>query len=193
MRAILLDRDGVINENRDTHVTCWEEFQFLPGALTALRWLYEADFQVFIVTNQAIVGRGIVTRQGIDDIHDQMRATVAAAGGWISAVRYCPHDACDACDCRKPQPGMLFDLAHTYAINLQSTFMIGDALTDIGAAHAAGCRSVLVRTGRGAHQMTLPGAAQYRPDFVADNVLDAVRLVIAGSEQPRIQLRGAAD
>src|SRR5512135_2006935 len=111
MRAIFLDRDGVINENRTDHVKSWEEFRFLPGALTALRWLRMAGFQVFVVTNQAIVSRGAASTRTIEDINTRMMLQVALHGGRICDVRFCPHDTGDACTCRKPLPGMLNDLA----------------------------------------------------------------------------------
>ncbi len=177
MRSIFLDRDGVINENLPEHVKCWDEFVFLPQALVALRWLRQAGFRVFVVTNQAIVSRGLTTAGTIEDIHTRMRMQVELYGGRITAVRYCPHDTHEQCACRKPRPGMLLDLAKKWQIDLPNTYMIGDALTDVAAGQAVNCKTVLVKTGRGAAQSALPEANVYHPDHVAADLLEAVRWV----------------
>ncbi len=123
MRAVFLDRDGVISENLADHVKSWEEFRFIPGALDALRWLHQAGFRTFVVTNQAIVNRGVVSAQVVEDIHARMLAQVVQHGGFIDDICYCPHDYHENCECRKPQPGMLTQLAarcpaHHIAANL---------------------------------------------------------------------------
>jgi D-glycero-D-manno-heptose 1,7-bisphosphate phosphatase len=174
MRAVFLDRDGVINLNRADHVTCWDEFQFVPGALTALHWLRMAGFHVFVVTNQAIVGRGVVAPDVLDDIHRRMALTVLLHGGTIHDIRFCPHTPETGCACRKPQPGMLIDLARRWRVDLGQSYLVGDAWTDIAAGRAADCRCVLVRTGRGAEQINLPEAHQHTPDHIAADLLAAV-------------------
>jgi D-glycero-D-manno-heptose 1,7-bisphosphate phosphatase len=174
MRAVFLDRDGVINENRPDHVKCWDEFRFLPGVLTAIRWLRLAGFHVFVVTNQAIIARGAATHGVVEDIHRRMMLQVALHGGRIHDIRYCPHDADDACRCRKPQPGMLLDIAAHWSVDLGRSYLIGDALSDMAAGASAGCRTVLVRTGRGGEQCALPEARQTPIDYVAVDLPDAV-------------------
>lgn len=193
MRAIFLDRDGVINENSSAHVKRWEEFHFIPNALTALRWLRQAGFRIFVVTNQAIINRGMVTPAMIDNIHARMITKIEASGGWVTDLRYCPHDDHEACECRKPRPGMLLDLAKTWGLDLGQTYMVGDALTDMAAARAAGCGAIMVRTGRGDSQLRLPQAGLCQPDFVAANLLTAVQWVISDATSPRVLARGAAD
>lgn len=173
-RAVFLDRDGVINENRIDHVKSWEEFRFIPGALAALRWLRMSGFCVFIVTNQAVIGRGIVSQATIEALHARMIAQIVRHGGWIHDLRYCPHDPHAGCTCRKPQPGMLLDLAARWQVDLSRSYLIGDALTDIAAAQAAGCRGVLVRTGRGNEQLALPEAQQCRITHVAADLISGV-------------------
>lgn len=174
MRAVFLDRDGVINVNRAEHVTCWDEFQFLPGALTSLRWLRMAGFHVFVVTNQAIVGRGVVNLDVLDDIHRRMALQVLLHGGAIHDLRACPHTPEAGCSCRKPQPGMLLDLARRWRVNLGRAYLIGDAWTDIAAGQAVDCRCVLLRTGRGAEQIAQPEAHRYIPDHIATDLQGAV-------------------
>lgn len=175
MRAIFLDRDGVINENRHDHVKSWDEFKFIPGSLTAIRWLHLAGFKVFVVTNQAIVNRGIVSAQDIEEIHRRMVQQVSHNGGIIHDIRYSPHDNHEQSIYRKPGPGMLLDLAAAWQINLSRSYMVGDAMTDMQAGRSAGCsRVVMVRTGRGAEQLQLPACRLYPPDYVANDLLAAV-------------------
>lgn len=183
MRTIFLDRDGVINENRDDHVKAWSEFCFLPGSLKAIRKLHEAGFQIFIITNQAIIERGIANVETLEDIHRRMRSQIAQAGGYITDIRYCPHDTYTNCQCRKPKAGMLLDLAHHWNIDLAHSYLIGDAWTDIAAGRAVNSTSILVQTGRGAEQLNLPQLRQYPPTFVARDLLSAVYFVIE-REQP---------
>jgi D-glycero-D-manno-heptose 1,7-bisphosphate phosphatase len=174
IRAIFLDRDGVIGENRADHVKSWEEFRFLPGALDALRWLRLAGFRTFVVTNQAIVSRGIASAQVVEEIHNRMSLCVAWHGGRIDDIRYCPHDYDEHCECRKPQPGMLCQLAEHWHVDLSRSYMVGDAWTDIAAGRAVNCRSIMVRTGRGVEQASLPEAREYPADHIAADLAAAV-------------------
>ncbi|MCS6964811.1 D-glycero-beta-D-manno-heptose 1,7-bisphosphate 7-phosphatase [Thermoflexus sp.] len=150
MRAVFLDRDGVICENRPDHVKSWTEFRFLPGALQALRRLSAAPFSIVVVTNQAIVHRGIVPAAVVEEIHRWMIRDIQLAGGRVDAIYYCPHRPEEDCLCRKPKPGLLLQAARDLGIRLEASYLIGDALTDVEAALAAGCQPLLVRTGRGA-------------------------------------------
>jgi D-glycero-D-manno-heptose 1,7-bisphosphate phosphatase len=150
--AIFLDRDGVINENRPDHVKCWEEFEWLPGVLSSIRRLSQTGMPIFIVTNQAIINRGITTEATLNDIHSRMLAKIEQAGGRIEKIFYCPHDKHEDCDCRKPKPGMLKQAAHEFGIDLTRSFLVGDAWTDIEAGLAVGASSILVMTGRGRNQ-----------------------------------------
>ncbi len=150
--AIFLDRDGVINENRVDHVKCWEEFEWLPGVLSSIRRLTQSGLPIFVVTNQAIINRGVVSEAAIQNIHTRMTATIEQAGGRIDKAYYCPHDNHEACECRKPKPGMLKQAALEFGIDLTRSFLVGDAWTDIEAGLAVGASSILVMTGRGRNQ-----------------------------------------
>ena len=178
MRAIFLDRDGVINENRDDHVKTWAEFCFLPGALTAIRALHEAGFKVFVITNQAIIERGIANIDTLEEIHTHMLEHISQAGGNISDIRYCPHDTYSNCQCRKPKAGMLIDLAQCWNIALSQSYLIGDAWTDIAAGLSVNCTTILVETGRGTEQLTLPQLHQNPPALIARDLLSAVYWII---------------
>jgi D-glycero-D-manno-heptose 1,7-bisphosphate phosphatase len=190
IRAIFLDRDGVIGENRADHVKSWEEFRFLPGALDALRWLRLAGFHTFVVTNQAIVNRGLASAQVVEEIHDCMSLCVAWHGGRIDDIRYCPHDYGEQCECRKPRPGMLMQLAKRWNIDLSCSYMIGDAWTDIAAGRAASCRAcIMVRTGRGAEQVNLPESRQFPADHLANDLYSAVAWLFQQERVPLLHPR----
>jgi D-glycero-D-manno-heptose 1,7-bisphosphate phosphatase len=153
IRAIFLDRDGVICENRPDHVKNWSEFRFLPGAQTSLAALSRLGLPIIAVTNQAIVGRKMVPASVVDDIHRRMVAEVEASGGRIDRVVYCPHRPEDRCTCRKPEPGMLLQVADEMDIDLSQSYLVGDAATDLIAGQRVGCRTFMVLTGRGMQQL----------------------------------------
>lgn len=155
VRAVFLDRDGVINENRVDHVKSWDEFHFLPGAPEAVARLACAGLKVFVVTNQAVVNRGIVTYEMIHAINARMIRELEKRGGRIDAVAFCPHRPDERCGCRKPEPGLLIGLARRHGLQLHDCVIIGDALNDVEAGIAAGCRAILVLTGRGMDQLAL--------------------------------------
>ncbi|NOX60913.1 MAG: D-glycero-beta-D-manno-heptose 1,7-bisphosphate 7-phosphatase [Chloroflexi bacterium] len=151
--AIFLDRDGVINHNRADYVKSWDEFVFLPGALTALQRLGALGWPIIVITNQSAVGRGLVTPLTIEIIHANMVSAITRAGGHITDVCYCPHHPNDGCPCRKPRPGLLLTAARRWNIDLANSYFVGDAMTDILAAHAVGIQPILVQTGRGRDQL----------------------------------------
>lgn len=172
--AVFLDRDGVLNKNRANHVRSWDEFRFLPGVLRALRILNQLDVPIVVVTNQAIVNRGDVPQAVVDGIHRRMRRRVEKAGGRIDGVYSCPHTPDEGCSCRKPEPGLLLQAAGDLEIDLTRSVFVGDALTDIQAGNRIGCRTILVRTGRGrASLRQLAGSLAEWPDAVADDLLRA--------------------
>jgi D-glycero-D-manno-heptose 1,7-bisphosphate phosphatase len=177
--AVFLDRDGVINVNRPDHVKSWTEFEFLPGALEALARLAALNLPVIVVTNQAIVNRGMVPQPVVDEINCRMAAEIVRAGGRIDAVVYCPHRPEEACQCRKPQPGLLLEAARRYRLDLRRSVLVGDALSDIEAGQAAGCQTILVLTGRGAEQHALAARQGRNGYLVAQDLGEAVELLVA--------------
>jgi len=148
--AIILDRDGVLNAKmpRAEYVRSWSEWRWMPGALDALRRLREAGYRTFVVSNQAGIARGAMTRRDLEDVHARMLADVEAAGGRIDGIYVCPHDWDAACTCRKPKPGMLLAAQRDHALDLTITPFVGDDSRDAEAAAAAGAPSILVDSER---------------------------------------------
>jgi D-glycero-D-manno-heptose 1,7-bisphosphate phosphatase len=144
--AIILDRDGVLNEKapRAQYVRNWGEFKWLPEVKETLRRLNEAGFLIILVSNQAGVARGAMTEADLHDIHMRMVKEIEQSGGRVDAIYYCPHDWDAGCACRKPKPGMLFQAQHDFNLDLSRTVFIGDDERDGQAADAAGCLSALV-------------------------------------------------
>lgn len=148
-RAIFIDRDGVINRNRDDYVKNWGEFVFLPGVFNALRHLSATDFWIVVVTNQAAVGRGLISRGSLDALHARMLGEIRRNGGRIDAVLCCPHRPDEGCVCRKPRPGLLHEAARLFDLDLRASYVIGDSDSDVLAAIQAGAQPWLVSSGLG--------------------------------------------
>lgn len=176
--AIYLDRDGVINANRSDYVKSWEEFAWLPRSLEAMQLLNQIGRPIVVVTNQSAIGRGIVSHQEIAQINALMKKQVERAGGRIDRVLYCPHRPEDECNCRKPQPGMLLSAASQLSLDPRLSFMVGDAMTDVLAAQAAGCLPIIVQTGRGRDQLRLLRQNGIKGYYVAADLLDAVQWIM---------------
>jgi D-glycero-D-manno-heptose 1,7-bisphosphate phosphatase len=179
MRAgVFLDRDGVINENRADYVKAWGEVQFLPGVFEALARLSDTAFCILLVTNQSAVGRGIVSEEEVASIHRHLVAEITAHGGRVDGIYTCPHHPTDSCACRKPQPGLLLQAAQERGLDLERSYLVGDAVSDVEAAQAAGCFPILVLTGRGRHQQRLLAERKYLEVPVVRNLAAAVQLIL---------------
>lgn len=148
-KVVVLDRDGVINEDSDEFIKSPDEWRPLPGSLDAIAKLHQAGFTVIVATNQSGVGRGLFSLKMLADIHQEMLARVTSAGGHITRIVFCPHTAEDHCECRKPAAGMLYEIAELTGCGLRNMIVIGDAARDLQAARTAGSRAILVRTGKG--------------------------------------------
>jgi D-glycero-D-manno-heptose 1,7-bisphosphate phosphatase len=172
--AVLLDRDGVINANRADYVKSWDEFELLPGALEALASLAELSLPVVVVTNQSGVNRQIIDFEVAESINRRLMDLVTAHGGRIDAVAWCPHRPDEACGCRKPQPGLLTYAADSLHIDLPRSYLIGDAVTDMEAGLAVGCKTALTLTGRGASHRFQVAARLGEACQVVDDLAAAV-------------------
>lgn len=144
--AVFLDRDGVICRERADYVKSVEEFEFLPGALDAVRILTSLRLPIVVITNQSLVGRGIVSDAKLRQIHRHMVSAISRHGGEITGVLYCPHRPTDGCGCRKPKPGLFDKASKRFGILVQGSWFIGNQLTDEEAGKSVGCRTVIIPT-----------------------------------------------
>jgi len=180
-RAVFLDRDGTINQEKG-YLFRIAEFEFVPGTPEAIRLLNEAGFLVIVVTNQSGIARGYYGEEQVAALHSHIDGLLARSGARVDAWLYCPHhpsgegEYAVACSCRKPLPGMLLEAAARFDIDLANSVLIGDKRGDLEAAIAAGCRPVLVRSGYGAEEEPLvPSGIP-----VHDDLLAAARSLTAG-------------
>ncbi|MBI5461969.1 MAG: D-glycero-beta-D-manno-heptose 1,7-bisphosphate 7-phosphatase [Gammaproteobacteria bacterium] len=150
MRLVILDRDGVINEDSDAYIKSPGEWQPIPGSLEAIARLNRADYRVVVATNQSGVARGLFTLDTLNRIHEKMHRALAELGGNVDAIFFCPHAPDDHCDCRKPKPGLFQEIEQRLGISLDNVPVIGDSLRDLQAAQAVGAQPWLVLTGKGA-------------------------------------------
>ena len=184
-RVVFLDRDGVINRDSPDYIKNWDEFQFLPGSLDALRLLSQAGFRLIVITNQSIIGRGMVPLRVLEETHRKLKAAVAAAGGDILDIFFCPHRPDEACDCRKPAPGLIQQACRRYGIDPADSVMIGDSVKDMLCGCNAGCgTTILVRTGNGLRAEKELAELHIRPDMVAADLLDAARYLLGRAGSP---------
>ena len=146
---IILDRDGVINQDSDDFIKTPDEWIPLSGSLEAIAALSSAGFEVAVASNQSGVGRKLIDGPALEAIHRKMQRLVREAGGDIGKIVFCPHHPDDGCECRKPAPGLLLDLSRRYGVSLSGVPIVGDSLRDIEAAMSVGGRPILVLTGNG--------------------------------------------
>lgn len=146
-RAVFLDRDGVLIRKapEGQYITAWEQVEFLPGVGLALRKLKQNGFLLIIVTNQSAVARNELPVDILESIHKRMQHRLELENAGIDGIYYCPHDRDGNCDCRKPRPQMLLQAADEHGIDLQQSWMVGDAASDIQAGRTAGCRTIWLR------------------------------------------------
>jgi D-glycero-D-manno-heptose 1,7-bisphosphate phosphatase len=149
-KLVILGRDGILNQFRDDHVKAPAEWLPIPGALEAVARLNHAGWHAVVATNQAGIGRGMIDMASLNAVHVHMMKLLAGHGGRIDAVFFCPHTPQENCDCRKPLPGMMRQIAQRYGVDLADVPMVCDNERDLLAAQAAGCPPHLVRSGRAA-------------------------------------------
>jgi D-glycero-D-manno-heptose 1,7-bisphosphate phosphatase len=152
-RMIILDRDGVINQDSDDYIKSVDEWHPLPGSIEAISRLKKAGYLVTIASNQSGIARGLYSEGDLAKIHTKMESLLAARGAKLDGIYYCPHGPEANCICRKPKPGLLFKIAKEFGIKLSETIFVGDNISDIRAADIANAKAVLVRTGKGEEVM----------------------------------------
>jgi len=178
MKTIFLDRDGVINKypGDRLYVTSLKKFKFLPRAKQAIALLTKAGCRIFVASNQAGVGKGTYSQKTLDVITAKMLAGINAAGGKIDQVCYCTHRKEAGCSCRKPKPGLFKMVAKKFKLNLKDAYFVGDTIRDVLTAHAAGCKSILVLTGK--EKLANQKNWEAKPEFVFKDLLAAAKFIL---------------
>lgn len=180
-KAVFLDRDGTVNVlTPGEYVLHPRDIRLLPGVTKAIKKLNSLGYLVIIITNQGTIGRGVLTEKKLDEIHDIIIRRLARKGAKIDAVYHCPHHPkavlpghAIQCACRKPNIGMILKAFRQFSINKKKSFLIGDTTADILAGKRAGVKTILVKTGYGGSD----GKHDVKPDFIAKNILDAVKFI----------------
>ena len=149
MKLVILDRDGVINQDSANFIKSPNEWIALPGSLEAIALLNQSGYRVAVATNQSGIARGLFDMATLNAIHDKMHRALALLGGRIDALFYCPHAADDNCHCRKPKTGMVEDIGRRFSVELNQVYGVGDSLRDLQAFADAGCKPILLRSGKG--------------------------------------------
>jgi len=170
LKLVILDRDGTINHDSDQHIKSPAEWMPIKGSVEAIARLTQDGWRVVVATNQSGIGRGLFDMATLNAIHDTMHRAVHQAGGRIDAIFFCPHPRDSHCECRKPKPGMLLEIAKRMNVELEGVPVVGDSLRDLQAAAAAGARPVLVLTGKGRKTRDaggLPAGTAVYPDLAA--------------------------
>jgi D-glycero-D-manno-heptose 1,7-bisphosphate phosphatase len=175
MKIVILDRDGTINHDSDQYIKSPAEWKPLPGSLEAIARLTQGGWRCVVATNQSGIARGLFDMATLNAIHAEMHRVIALAGGRIDAIFFCPHAADANCECRKPKPGLLREIGTRMDVELAGVPMVGDALRDLQAAAAVGCKPYLVLTGKG-KQTRAEGGLPPGTEVFADLAAVAARL-----------------
>ncbi len=176
-RAIFLDRDGVINKYPgDTkYVTSLKEFRFLPGAKKAIALLAKSGFKIFVISNQGGVNKGLFSADALAEITRKMLSDIEEAGGKVDGVYYCIHRQDENCSCRKPKAGLIHTAMTASPLDMKDSFFVGDTIRDIATAKSAGCKSILVFSGK--EKAANSDKWEVRPDFTFDNLYKAAKFI----------------
>lgn len=173
-RAVFLDRDGVLVRQVEGYLTEVEKLELIPGAAEAVAKLRAAGFLAVLVTNQAGVAKGYLSEEELGDIHAELLRRLRERGAELDGIYHCPHAPEDGCSCRKPAPGLILRAARELGIDLARSYLVGDASTDVEAAHRAGCFAILVKTGFAGTD----GRSQEVPDAVVPDLAAAADFIL---------------
>jgi D-glycero-D-manno-heptose 1,7-bisphosphate phosphatase len=184
-KLVILDRDGVINQDSPEFIKAPEEWLPIKGSLEAIARLSQAGIDVVVITNQSGIGRGLLTANALGRIHVRMIDYVQQYGGKIQSIFFCPHHPEDGCECRKPKTGLYNELQARLSISFQDVYSVGDSLRDLQAARAAGATPVLVKTGNGkTTAKQLAQDADWEATPIYDNLAGFVDAFLAGQVSP---------
>lgn len=180
MKLIILDRDGVINEDSDDYIKSPDEWIPIPGSLDAVARLNHAGYSVAIASNQSGIARGYFSLETLAAMSVKMNDMLTPLGGRIDAMLFCPHGPNDGCDCRKPRPGMLIEIGNRFQTNLENVLFVGDNINDVKAAQVAGAKPVLVKTGKGEQTASLIAENNSMNVPVYNDLADVVNSILEG-------------
>ncbi|GMR07897.1 MAG: D-glycero-beta-D-manno-heptose 1,7-bisphosphate 7-phosphatase [Gammaproteobacteria bacterium] len=178
IKLVILDRDGVINQDSDEFIKSPDEWIPIEGSLEAITRLTNSGYHVVVISNQSGLARGLFSTDDLNRVHNKMHHAVHQLGGSIDAVFFCPHGPAEGCLCRKPATGMFEDMAARLNIDLVNVPAIGDSLRDVIAARAVGASPILVRTGKGEKTVSI-GARELAGVPIFDNLAAAVDDLLA--------------
>jgi len=183
-RAVFLDRDGTINEEVG-YLDSLDKCRLFPETPEAIKKIHDNGLKAVVVTNQSGVARGFFTEAFVIKTHEHIQALLKKAGTYIDAFYYCPHHETEgrgiylqACDCRKPKPGMLFKAAEEMDVDLARSYMVGDTVRDMETARNIPMKAILVQTGHDDVENSRSVDGRVKPDYVAGRLLDAVEWII---------------
>lgn len=182
MKLIILDRDGVINEDSDNYIRSADEWIPIPGSIEAIALLSRAGYAIAVATNQSGIGRNYYGLAELDAMHDKMNRLVNDMGGLIQVVVFCPHTPEDGCDCRKPQPGLVRQIEMTLNTSAKGAWLVGDTTRDIDVARTAGCKPVLVKTGKGHRTLINASADELQDVKVVASLADFADYLLNGAD-----------
>jgi len=181
MKLVILDRDGVINQDSVNFIKNPNEWVPLPGSLEAIALLNQHGFRVALATNQSGIARGLFDMVTLNAIHDKMHRALTQMGGRIDALFYCPHAADDNCECRKPKTKMIEDIGRRFSVDLIDVPAVGDSLRDLQAYADAGCQPILVRSGKGEETLAKGKSLNYTlppTTWLCADLADAAQRII---------------
>jgi D-glycero-D-manno-heptose 1,7-bisphosphate phosphatase len=181
LKIVILDRDGVINEDSDSYIKSAEEWNPIPGSLNAIATLSAAGYLVLVATNQSGIGRGLFDVLELARIHHKMCSMVEDCGGKIDGVFYCPHLPSDNCSCRKPQPGLLETIMEEFCVDLAGCPYVGDSLKDIQLAKSMRCVPILVKTGKGLSMLESAAIDDLKGVLVFKDLGEAARHILGNT------------
>ena len=180
MKVIFLDRDGVINRDPGfgDYIKSWAEFEFLPGSIESIKKLNKHGYEIFVISNQAGVAKGLYSKETLEEITKNMLKEIELEGGKIRSITYCTHRIDAGCDCRKPKTGMIRKATKGLDIDFKNTFFIGDSRLDVGVGKNMGCKTMLLLTGK--EDPKRVSDWPYKPDFIKKDLREAVEWVLKG-------------
>jgi D-glycero-D-manno-heptose 1,7-bisphosphate phosphatase len=185
-KAVFLDRDGTLNR-LNGFITKPDELELLEGAAEAVRMINDAGYLAIVATNQPVIARGECTLDELGEVHKKLETLLGAKSAYLDALFFCPHHPHKGfpgerpwykreCECRKPKPGMLFEAARQFNIDLGASWMAGDKEKDVRAGKAAGCKTALIQSEESAR------AAEAAPDIICPSLLSFAKTIMTGAE-----------